>query len=194
MEEAAGAKPGPSTRAKASPGLGAEPKDIREWEVINIHRNLKELEEERKVQERMVFHYTNLETAQAILTGGQGLRMSSHGMRGGGLFFSTVPPVDDQLLAEHKDETYKNVFHEFRDRQLARNYGTDVAGRERNVDVVLVCFVPSKFAEEVDPQHRPGAVYISKAYFSLVPPAEDGFKYFPLEKIVAALHIGGGAH
>lgn len=171
--------------------LGLELKDIREWEVINIHTTLGELAFERTYKESMVFHYTNRETAQVILANGLGLRISRDGFRGGGLFFSTIGPVDKQLLAEHRDAKYKDVFEEFRARQLERNYGSDIGGgRERNVDAVLVCMVQSEFLEEVDPVHRPGAVFISKAKFSIVTPTEDGYQYFPLQKIVKAYVLG----
>ena len=43
---------------------------------------------------QVLYHYTDLPSAKAIVGGRQGLRLSRGGYKGGGVFFSTRAPVE----------------------------------------------------------------------------------------------------
>ena len=49
---------------------------------------------------QVLYHYTDLPSAKAIVGGRQGLRLSRGGYKGGGVFFSTRAPVEELNPAE----------------------------------------------------------------------------------------------
>lgn len=49
---------------------------------------------------QVLYHYTDLPSAKAIVGGRQGLRLSRGGYKGGGVFFSTRAPVETLDPAE----------------------------------------------------------------------------------------------
>lgn len=149
------------------------------WPVQFLLETLQEVESGFRREEIMLLHYTNHEIAQVILKKKEGLLVSQGGYAGGGVFFSKTGPVDSQLLQQHASKNFGDVFKEFKERQLRRNYGDDAANRDDKCDVVLVCAVLKSLVKDIS--GRDDAVYIPKVYF-------ETFKqrFFPFENIKRA--------
>jgi len=145
-------------------GLGArEIEDANGWELLFFQNTLEDLNGRCPKNSQVVYHYTDLPSAKSIVLGRRGLRVSRGGFKGGGVFFSKKSPVEDVDPAQG-DRLWRELFPRWRDQQLVRNYGANVApGRKNQVDAVLVCYVPFSMLEDVS--QRSDAAFISLEKF-----------------------------
>ena len=82
-------------------GLGArEIEDATGWELLFFKNTLEDLNGRCPKNSQVLYHYTDLPSAKAIVGGRQGLRLSRGGYKGGGVFFSTRAPVEKLDPAE----------------------------------------------------------------------------------------------
>ena len=151
-------------------GLGAERiEDATNWELSFFRATLEAVASQAARTERVLYHYTDLDSAAAIVKGRQGLKLSRGGYRGGGVFFSKLSPLDGlQGLDGLKEgaasaQLWREVFPAFRDAQLPRNYGSDFPGREHQADAVLVCFAAESMLEDIP--YRQSSCFISLEKF-----------------------------
>lgn len=146
---------------------------IGQWTVRGIHSTLGTIiEDELTRGEELGFHYTDEAGAEGIRK--VSLQVSKVGWHGGGFFFSTSSPVVD--YAEDNSSLYKDVFPEFKSRQLRRNYGNDQSRGDHKADYVVLIKIPKKVIADVGPD-REGAIFVSKTVYP---------DHFPKEKV---LHV-----
>mmetsp|Transcript_26664 Transcript_26664/g.50094 ORF Transcript_26664/g.50094 Transcript_26664/m.50094 type:complete len:265 (-) Transcript_26664:142-936(-) len=139
-------------------GLGADRiEDVSTWEISFFKETLDSVARRAAVSQRVVYHYTDIPSAEAIISGRMGVKLSRGGYKGGGVFFSTASPVDS-LRAEDSAMIWRDCFPAFRSAQLKQNYGTDRVGREDKADAVLVCFVTDSMLEDIS--ERTNACFI----------------------------------
>lgn len=137
-------------------GLGADyMEDATNWELSFFKSTLDAVASRAARTERVLYHYTDLASAAAVVKGRLGLRLSRGGYKGGGVFFSKMSPLDglSELQAGAPSgasaRLWREVFPAFQTAQLQRNYGSDFPGRERKVDAVLVCVAAESMLEDI---------------------------------------------
>ena len=133
-------------------GLGAERiEDATRWELSFFQSTLDAVARRASQTDRVLYHYTDLASAAAILKGRRGIRLSRGGYKGGGVFFSKMGPLDglSELELRGQGRLWQDVFPAFQSAQLQRNYGTDILGREHKADAVLVCVAPQSMLEDI---------------------------------------------
>lgn len=103
-----------------------ELEDATSWEVRFFAHVLPDLACSCPRSSELEYHYTNVQAAEAILLGQQGIRESHRGYRGGGVSFSKAAPTDIEELEDLGCHTiWSDAFPTFRPEQLLRNYGSD---------------------------------------------------------------------
>eukprot|EP00930_Biecheleria_cincta_P095753 TRINITY_DN87675_c0_g1_i1.p1 TRINITY_DN87675_c0_g1~~TRINITY_DN87675_c0_g1_i1.p1 ORF type:complete len:325 (-),score=38.81 TRINITY_DN87675_c0_g1_i1:83-940(-) len=158
-------------------GLGAERvEDARNWELTFFSKTLDSVRQRCPPSSQLLFHYTDLASAEVILSGRRGLRLSRGGYKGGGVFFSQDGPLADQDLAKNGSMLWKDAFPAFQAKQLQRNYGSDILGRQNKVDAVLLCIVPTGMIQLIP--DRSNAAFIPLDYFEVL-----SANYFPIRNI-----------
>jgi hypothetical protein len=131
--------------AAALLGLGAAYlEDATSWELSFFARTLKAVEGRCPRDSMLLYHYTDVGSAEAIIKGRRGIRVSRGGYRGGGVFFSRLGPLAG--IDAGSSQLWREVFPEFRVQQLLRNYGSDISGRDEKADAVLLCSVQASLA------------------------------------------------
>ncbi|CAJ1394902.1 unnamed protein product [Effrenium voratum] len=161
-----------------------ELEDATRWELSFFKETLRSVEAMCPRNSRVLYHYTDLESAKAILKGHQGIRLSRGGYRGGGVFFSRRRPTDAEEDPEKAKKLWGKIFPLFRAAQLRANYGKDFQGRERQADAVLVCFAPHSMVEDLDLIDRSGASFISLERFETF-----DAEYFAIRNIPRAYRL-----
>ncbi|CAE8704831.1 unnamed protein product, partial [Polarella glacialis] len=147
-------------RARESRVLSVE--DATSWELSFFARTLNSVRDRCPREAQLLFHYTDLPSAEAIVAGHRGLRLSRGGYRGGGVFFSRLSPLEDQNMGRDPALLWRSAFPRFQAKQLQRNYGSDIVGRNTKVDAVLLCVVPSSMIEDLP--DRKDAAFIPLAH------------------------------
>ena len=160
-------------------GLGAERiEDVTRWELSFFRSTLDAVVKRAAQSERVLYHYTDLASAAAIVNGRKGLRLSRGGFKGGGVFFSKLSPLDGLELEQGRpSRLWREVFPAFRSAQLQRNYGSDVVGRENKADAVLVCVAPETMLEDI-PDRR-SSCFISLERFQTFAAEYFAFRNIP---------------
>mmetsp|Transcript_27560 Transcript_27560/g.91481 ORF Transcript_27560/g.91481 Transcript_27560/m.91481 type:complete len:318 (+) Transcript_27560:65-1018(+) len=133
--------------------------DATGWEVSFFADTLHSVDDRCPRSFDVVYHYTTLDAAEAILKGRRGLRVSRGGYRGGGVYFSRGAPTDVEDMKDKGSLLWRDVFPSFREVQLRNNYGSDTTGREKSLDAVLVCVVPRNMLDPIP--DRPEAAFIA---------------------------------
>ncbi|CAE8590412.1 unnamed protein product, partial [Polarella glacialis] len=169
--------------AAARLGLGADRvEDATSWELSFFARTLNSVRDRCPREAQLLFHYTDLPSAEAIVAGHRGLRLSRGGYRGGGVFFSRLSPLEDQNMGRDPALLWRSAFPRFQAKQLQRNYGSDIVGRNTKVDAVLLCVVPSSMIEDLP--DRKDAAFIPLERFETF-----GAEYFAYRNIPRAYRL-----
>eukprot|EP00438_Fugacium_kawagutii_P034839 Skav207660 [mRNA] locus=scaffold382:265384:267511:+ [translate_table: standard] len=77
----------------------------RPKELLFFKKTLEDLSLRCPKNSQVVYHYTDLPSAQSIVAGRRGLRLSRGGFKGGGVFFSKRAPVSDAVDPAQGDRT-----------------------------------------------------------------------------------------